>query len=58
MLETFERGLLAALEGVVAELKTLRADPVVGDVIDDLTDAARLDLLGEGPVKSPREAQP
>jgi hypothetical protein len=27
MLESFERGLLAALEDVVAELKTLRGDP-------------------------------
>ena len=27
ILETFERGLLAALEDVVAELKTLRGDP-------------------------------
>jgi hypothetical protein len=27
MLETVERGLLAALEDVVAELKTLKADP-------------------------------
>ncbi len=27
MLESFETGLLAALEDVVAELKTLRGDP-------------------------------
>ena len=27
MLESFEKGLLAALEDVVAELKTLRGDP-------------------------------
>ena len=27
MLESLERGVLAALEDVVAELKTLRADP-------------------------------
>ena len=27
LLESFERGLLAALEDVVAELKTLRGDP-------------------------------
>jgi hypothetical protein len=43
MLESFERGLLAALGDVVAELKTLRGDPEASAWL-----RRRLEGLGKG----------
>ena len=49
MLESFERGLLAALQDVVGELKTLRGDPEAAAWLRRSPEG-----LGGGSVESPR----